>query len=105
MSDPALDKLLKQRAQLEARIQAKRSRLKQQERKADTRRKIIAGALALEHMGANSESEFTAIMARLLNRYVIRPADRALFDLPPLNDDQANDSGLADQFENQPGKP
>ena len=57
---------------------------KARERKADTRRKIILGGLAEKHMMANPKSEFTAVMARLINEYTITDKDRALFNLPPL---------------------
>jgi hypothetical protein len=49
-----------------------------QDRKDDTRRKIIAGAVALEHAGQNAG--FAAELTALLNQYVTRPQDRALFD-------------------------
>jgi hypothetical protein len=52
-----------------------------QQRKDDTRRKIIAGAIALEH--AENDPEFAAGLAALLNRYVVKPQDRALFDFLP----------------------
>jgi hypothetical protein len=49
-----------------------------QQRKDDTRRKIIAGAIALEH--AQTDPGFAAELAALLNRYVMKPQDSALFD-------------------------
>ena len=48
MSKPNLDKLLQQRAELEARIQQTRNRDAMEERKRDTRRKILAGAYVLK---------------------------------------------------------
>lgn len=76
--------LLRQRRdQIDAQLKALEARNKQAERKADTRRKVIAGALALEHFERNRDTEFGRIMFRLLDEYVIRPHDRALFpDLP-----------------------
>jgi hypothetical protein len=82
-----LQQLQKQRDQIQARIDRQRALLKSQERKADTRRKIIAGALALEHAEINSS--FGAQLHKLLNEYVTRPDDRALFNLPPLPIDPA----------------
>lgn len=67
-------------SQLNARIASDKAKIREQDRKNDTRRKIIAGALALEH----KDVEFEATMRRLLDQYVIKPSDRALFDLPPL---------------------
>jgi hypothetical protein len=49
-----------------------------QKRKDDTRRKIIAGALVLER--AETDAAFAAELAALLNRFVTKPQDRALFD-------------------------
>lgn len=71
------------RDQLDAQLKALEARSKQAERKADTRRKVIAGALALEHFEKNRDTEFGRVMLRLLDEYVVRPHDRALFpDLP-----------------------
>ena len=47
-------------------------------RAEDIRRKVIAGALALEHATRNPGSEFARIMVRLLDEYA-RPQDRRLF--------------------------
>jgi hypothetical protein len=69
--------------QLAAQAAALEARQKEADRKADTRRKVIAGALAIEHMEANAPSEFGKVMLRLLDEYVTRPADRALFPSLP----------------------
>lgn len=76
------DKLLslkEKMKQLAAQAAAIEARQKEQDRKDDTRRKVIAGALALEHLAANPSSEFAIVFNQLLNEYVKRPADRALF--------------------------
>ena len=73
--------LREKRDQLDAQLRALEARNKEAERKADTRRKVIAGALALEHFEANRDSEFGRIMFRLLDEYVVRPHDRALFEV------------------------
>jgi hypothetical protein len=79
-----LEALRRTAAQIQAQIQAEEAKTKERERKEDTRRKVIAGALALEHMQKNGTSEFAKTMTRLLDEYVIRPQDRTLFDgLPP----------------------
>ena len=69
-------------AQIRARLTREKARLRDDERKRDTRRKIIVGALALEH----KDSAFQDALSRLLRQYVTKPQDRALFDLPPLAD-------------------
>lgn len=83
------------RDQLDAQLKALEARNKQAQRKADTRRKVIAGALALEHFEANRDSEFGRIMFRLLDEYVVRPHDRALFPDLPIPDDPTADFGRA----------
>ena len=55
-------------------------RQRERARKEDTRRKIIAGAIALTHADANDA--FGAELYRALGRFV-RERDRHLFDLPP----------------------
>lgn len=82
-----LEALRQRQKQLASQIEALQARETARQRKADTRRKIIAGALALEHMEANPDSEFARVLGRLLDRYVTRSADRALFPaLPPVRD-------------------
>lgn len=84
-----LDKLYQQRAQLAARIRQLEAREKTRSRKDDARRKIIAGALALEH--AERDEEFGRTLNRLIGRFVTRPQDRALFGLAPrTGSDQDN---------------
>lgn len=92
-----LEDLRRQKAVIEAQMRALEARKKQAERKADTRRKVIAGALALEHFTANRDSEFARILYRLLDEYVVRPHDRGLFDFlsPPDLLDKANEFATA----------
>lgn len=52
------------------------------ERRLDTRRKIIAGALALEHMKRGGA--FRATMLELLDEYVVKDDERVLFALEAL---------------------
>jgi hypothetical protein len=88
-----LTTLRHKREQLDAQLRALEARNKQAERKADTRRKVIAGALALEHYAKNPDSEFHRIIFRLLDEYVLRPHDRALFpDLTQADPDSAQHS-------------
>ena len=70
-------RLLEKKAKLDARLKQLALHEAKQNRKDDTRRKIIAGALILEH--AEIDPEFAPVLAKLLNRYVTRPQDRALF--------------------------
>ena len=76
-----LRKLEEQRARINAEIQRVRSRESLEERKRETRRKILAGAMVLDRVarGDLSEKLFKADMDRFLER----DQDRALFGLPP----------------------
>lgn len=79
----AAAKLERKTRQVEKYVTLKRSR----ERKLDTRRKIIAGALALEHM--KRDGAFRAALLALLDEYVTKEPERLLFGLTPLPDDAA----------------
>jgi hypothetical protein len=57
-----------------------RTRLQTLARKQDTRRKVLAGALLLELMERSPEMK-QEMMGRL-SKFLTRPEDRALFDLP-----------------------
>ena len=59
---------------------------REEERRIDTRRKIIAGALALEHFERNAGSEWGKTYFRLLDEYVL-PKDRALFEFLPKREE------------------
>lgn len=87
MSTGRIETLRKKRDQLNARIKDAEARERQKKRKEDTRRKIIAGALALEHMAENPDSEFAKTLGKLIFRYVKKPKDRELFDLPPVRNE------------------
>ena len=74
-----LEALTLKEAQLKARIQKKKAQVRAVDRKKETRRKIIAGAIALEHMA--HDKTFKATMQRLLKEHVTREIDKKLFDL------------------------
>lgn len=100
MTNDRREKLLEKKRSLEAQIKAIDARERQRQRKLDTRRKIIAGALALEH--AEGDEEFGARLYRLINRYVTKPAERELFGLPPKESKEHEGQGAAN--ENPDGK-
>ena len=75
--------LRKRKAEIEARLSDLEQREKTAERKRDTRRKVIAGAYALEH--CEFDPDFKATLEGLLNSYLEKPGDRELFDLAPLS--------------------
>jgi hypothetical protein len=55
------------------------------ERKADTRRKVIAGALALEHLAKNPDGEFARVLISLLDNFA-EERSRYLFPFLPKRD-------------------
>lgn len=71
------EKLLKQKQQLENRLKVLDAKQTLQERKDDTRRKILAGAIVLHH--ATLKPDFQKWLAGELNRALDKPHDRALF--------------------------
>ncbi len=86
--------LRQRREQLEARIGRLEAREKAFRRKDDTRRKVIVGALALTHLERNPGSDFASLIGRLLDEYVRRPRDRALFEfLPETVTEEGQDDG------------
>ena len=74
-----LEQLKKQRATLDARIQAAEARSRNDERKKDTRRKILVGAYYLEQAESNNQ---WAELQQAMNSYLTRDNDRKLFNLP-----------------------
>lgn len=70
--------------QIDAQLADLSAREKKAERKRDTRRKVIMGALAAYHMRKNPSSDFAKKLASLIDEYVIGDRERALFDLDPL---------------------
>ncbi len=84
MSTKKLENLYQKKSKLDARIKKIKARERERNRKRETRRKIIAGALALHHMRKNPESQFSKVLVRLLNEYVTKSHERKLLGLEPL---------------------
>ena len=74
-----LDRLKEQRDKLEARIQAAEARAKQDERKKDTRRKILVGSYYLEQ--AIKQQTWDELKTAM-DTFLTRDSDRKLFELP-----------------------
>ena len=106
MAQTKIEKLREKAAQIDAQIKDIEARQRSQTRKNDTRRKIIAGALALHHLDKNPDDTFSRKLLRLLDEYVTKTYERKLFDLPALpenlQNNAANDSGnqISDLREN-----
>jgi septal ring factor EnvC (AmiA/AmiB activator) len=75
-----LQKLLERKKELEQKIRSIKNRMKAEERKKDTRRKILVGAAVLS--AAERDPKFRQWLMNLLDRSLTRPQDRELFDLP-----------------------
>lgn len=75
-------------ARIRAQIKAQDARDKAKARKAETRYKIIEGALCNKHRLANPNSELAKTMNRLLNEYVIKDDERLYFGLDVLPEDE-----------------
>lgn len=78
-----LEKLKQLKARKQAIEARERSKQKEQERKDDTRRKILLGSYLIKKMNAN-EANKDKILAEL-NEYLTEDRDRQLFDLPLIN--------------------
>jgi hypothetical protein len=75
-------KILAQRAAQDERLRRIDAKIRMQQRNADTRRKILAGAAMLDR--AERDATFKAELHSLLAAFLVRDHDRALFDLAPL---------------------
>jgi hypothetical protein len=78
-----LEKLKQLKAQKQAIEARERAKQKEQDRKHDTRRKILLGSYLIKKMESN-EANKEKILAEL-NEYLTENRDRQLFNLPTLN--------------------
>jgi len=81
-----LEKLKQLKARKQAIEAREKSKQKEQERKDDTRRKILLGSYLIKKMQSN-EANKEKILAEL-NEYLTENRDRQLFDLPLMNEAQ-----------------
>ena len=77
-----LEKLKQLKAQKQAIEARERTKQKEQQRKDDTRRKILLGSYLIKKM--QNEANKEKILAEL-NEYLTENRDRQLFDLPIVN--------------------
>ena len=78
-----LEQLLKKQEELKAQIRKEKNKLVLAERKKDTRRQILLGALMLDLM-KKGELDEKKIRKRL-DSFLTKELDRKLFDLPEKN--------------------
>ena len=76
-----LEKLKQLKAQKQANEARERTKQKEQQRKDDTRRKILLGSYLIKKM--QNEANKEKILAEL-NEYLTENRDRQLFDLPDI---------------------
>lgn len=74
-----LEQLKQQQAQLAERIKRETQKQKERERKDDTRRKILIGAMILD--GMKNSAEYEQKMLKNLDQYLTQEKDRKLFKL------------------------
>jgi len=85
-SEDRLKRLEEKRAQINAEIQRVRAREQKEERKRDTRRKVLVGAMILSKVDSGDWPEDRLMAA--MNTYLDRDHDRELFGLPPKAETQ-----------------
>ena len=86
-----LDKLKEQQEKLKARIINIENREKTQERKRDTRRKILIGSYYLEKARENNSMEE---IKSLMDTFLTRNSDRILFNLEQIADLSPKESNI-----------
>ena len=74
-------KLKEKQARIKAELQRLEARERETERKRETRRKILAGAMVLDRVARGVLPE--KLFLRDMDDFLERPQERALFDLPP----------------------
>lgn len=79
-----LKRLKEQLARVEAQIRREQALENETERKKDTRRKILLGAIVLKEVEKPDYPD--GWLQEFVNPHLVRDDDRALFDLAPLED-------------------
>ena len=87
MSKTSLQDLIKKKEALEAKIESLKARERVQQRKDETRKKILIGAYILEHQGEGIDWES---WLKKLGPFLQRENDRKLFGLEPLKKEETS---------------
>lgn len=104
-----LTKLEERQRQLNEQIRAEKAKLRTQQRKDETRRKVIVGAIVREHMDRFPDDDASRKIAALLDSHVSKPGDRELLGLVPREDATAGsdaektDTAKAETASTEPG--
>jgi hypothetical protein len=90
----ALEERLKQLKARQQQIDARRRALEsRQARKAELRRRILAGAIVLAQVERDALAN--AQFRRWLDESLVREDDRALFNLPPVSAEGVSEGGVS----------
>jgi large subunit ribosomal protein L7/L12 len=82
MAQAKLKQLMEKRNAVNARIRREQNKLTADKRKADTRRKVLAGAAVLEW--AARDTDFSMRLMSELQSFLKRDADRVIFGFAPV---------------------
>jgi large subunit ribosomal protein L7/L12 len=93
MAQAKLKQLMEKRNAMNARIRREQNKLTADKRKADTRRKVLAGAAVLEW--AARDTEFSMRLMDELQRFLVRDADRVIFGFAPVGKSRHQDKNAA----------
>ncbi len=83
-----IETLEAKKAQIDAELARLKARSRTESRKAETRRKILIGAVVMQEMG--TRAEINAWVGKLLDQRLIKDRDRALFGLQPVSASSAS---------------
>ena len=75
-----IEQIMKRRDELNAQLKALRIKEQAQNRKNDTRRKILIGSVILKMIKSGDMQQHK--LDNIMDKYLDRDQDRALFDLP-----------------------
>jgi hypothetical protein len=101
MTGDKLERWMKQKEQLDARIRKEKNRQSARQRKLDTRRKILAGAWVLDE--AEKRPDFKKFVYQRLDSFLTRKTDREVFGLPVKEEGQSDTSAGSAPVEKEEG--
>ena len=99
MDNEKLVRLREKQKKISAQIKREESRLNAQKRKDDTRRKILVGAAILDK--AKRDKQYGKWLEGVLDGFLERDDDRALFDLPPRKEETKKAPPVSDDGDPQ----
>ena len=85
-NDKRIESLQAKKAQIEAELARLRARSRTENRKADTRRKILVGAIVMQEMEARADID--GWIRKLLDERLTKTRDRELFELKAIAEEE-----------------